>query len=393
MRKKILSFLKNHSFILQVVYFWGHSTLKFWGSFLPINPKQVVFASYGGRNFDDSPKALYEAMCKDDYFKDWTFIWAFVDIESHNIKRGEKVKIDTVQFFKILLTSKVWISNSGMDRNLGLCKKETIDIETWHGTPIKKIGRDQNKGMTVDTRWNYESKGKIRCAQSEYDLKIFERIMNAPREDFILCDLPRNDELVNYSTQKISQIRKDLKIPENKKVILYMPTYREYLRDADNEYYIAPPINLSKWNNALAQEYVLLFRAHYAVTSTMEIKEDNFIKNVSDFPSINDLYLASDILISDYSSAFIDFSILKRPMLCFAYDIDEYTKKRGLYMNLEQELPCSIDRNENDVLSHLSNLDYNACCIRAEQFHLKYSPHAGKATETIIQMLKEKIKS
>ncbi len=391
MRKRILDFLKAHTGILQIFYLMGHWLFKIWGVFLPMNKKRIIFASYGGRKFDDSPKALYDAICRDQYFDDWEFVWAFTDTSQHELSRGTKVQIDTPAFFSYLLTSRVWVSNSGMDRNLGICKKQTVSIETWHGTPLKKIGKDQTIGNSVEVRWNYDKGSKIRCAQSEYDLGIFQRIMDAPRKDFLLCDLPRNDELVNHTEEVVKKIKRRLNIPKGKKVLLYMPTYREYLTAKDHSCYIAPPMTLLKWKERLESEYVLLFRAHYAVTSIMGIKEDAFLRNVSDYPSINDLYMVSDILLSDYSSAYVDFSILERPMLCFAYDLEEYQAKRGLYIDLESELPCPIDRDEDTVLDRLSDLDYKAYSQKAKDFHHKYAPYAGYASEAVIKALKERL--
>lgn len=391
MRKRILDFLKLHNGILQIIYLVGHLVLRFIGMFCPIKNKQIIFASYGGKKFDDSPKVIYNAICKDKYFENWELIWAFVNPDDFSLIRGKKVKIDTLTFFIKLLSSKVWISNSGMDRNLGLCKKDTISIETWHGTPIKKIGADQQEGNSVAVRWNYTAYPCIRCAQSQYDLEIFERVMNAKKEEFLLCDLPRNDILANYNQKDIQSICKKLNIPKGKKVLLYMPTYREYLIDKNNACYIAPPITLSKWEEKLSDKYILLFRAHYEVTKIMDLTENEFVKDVSNYPDVNDLYLISDILISDYSSAFFDYSILGRPMLCFAYDLEEYSKKRGLYLNLEKELPCSIDRTEEMLINKIISLNYEKCCKKTKKFHEKYTSHAGNATNTIIERLKVRL--
>ncbi|MGI6439065.1 MAG: CDP-glycerol glycerophosphotransferase family protein [Sphaerochaetaceae bacterium] len=223
-----------------------------------------------------------------------------------------------------------------------------VVVNTWHGTPLKKIGE-----MSTLEQWQPKKKGKvdavtIRCAQSEYDREIFQRIFNASKESFILCDLPRNDELFNYSKKEIRDIRSHLNIPVGKKIILYTPTYREYLMTSSYVLYIKPPITLSKWKEQLGNQYVLLIRAHYAVTEALDIKEDEFIKNVSNYPSLNGLYVIADLMISDYSSTYFDYSILDRPMYCFAYDYEEYNEKRGLYLKLEDVLPCNINYNEDD---------------------------------------------
>lgn len=392
MRTKILNFLRIHPRVLNIFWKVAHVFFSFIGFFVPIRKKTMLITSFAGRKFDDSPKAIYEEVLSRREFDDWEIIWAFIEPDKHVIPRGKKIKIDTLSFFSALLYSKVWISNSGMDRNIDINRKKTIKIETWHGTPLKKIGQDQNSGVLG----NYEVHGSvdnstIRCAQSEFDREIFVRIFNADKKCFLMCDLPRNDSLLHYSLNDIRKIKRSIGICSEKKVLLYMPTYREYLVNEKNQTYIAPPIDLNRWKNELADNYVLLVRAHYAISESLKIVNDNFVIDVSDYPFINDLYSVADILISDYSSAYFDYSILDKPMLCFAYDLDEYKKKRGLYLDLDKTLPCSIDSDESDLLLHIKNLNYEDAKKNVRKFHLKYAPHAGNASRTVVDELIRKL--
>ncbi len=393
MRDKILNFLRVHPNILNVFWKVAHVVFSFIGLFVPIRKKTMLITSFAGRKYDDSPKALYEEILCRHEFDDWDIIWAFVDPKNFDIPRGRKIAIDTWPFFMALLYSHVWISNSGMDRNIDIRKKDIIKIETWHGTPFKKIGEDQNSG----TIGNYKECGPIdkktiRCAQSEFDRDIFVRVFNADKNCILLSDLPRNDGLFRYTDKDIIGIKKTLGIQEGKKVLLYMPTYREYLVNEKKQTYLAPPINLDYWRGELGNQYVLLFRAHYAVTAALNLKEDDFLKDASAYPYINDLYAVADILISDYSSAYIDYSILDKPMLCFAYDEEEYIKKRGLYINLHQELPCPIDKNENDLINHIKNINWAKESEATRHFHKKYAPYAGNASNIVVNKLIQELK-
>ena len=343
----------------------------------------IVITSFAGRNYDDSPKALYEEICKRKEFDDWEIIWVFVNPDDYIIPRGRKIKIDTPEFFHALMASKVWISNTGMDRDIYIVQPKTIKIETWHGTPLKKIGIDQNN-TAVGRRNSKLDNDTIRCAQSEYDREIFKRVFNASEESFLMCDLPRNDDLRFYDANKIIQIRKGLSIPEDKKVLLYMPTYREYDIDESNHYFAAPPIDLKKWETCLGDQYVLLVRLHYAVSKAMEIKDNAFVRDVSHYATLNDLYLAADCLISDYSSAYIDYSILERPMICFAYDYEKYSRNRGLYIDFNNELPCSILRTEDEVIEYIKNMDYEEARQKVIPFREKYAPYKGKSSSVVI---------
>jgi len=355
----------------------------------------MIFCSFGGRKFDDSPKAIYNEVCSRPEFDEWRLIWAFVDPDKFDIPRGEKIKVDTLAFFKALLYSKVWVSNSGMDRGIELKRKCNIRVETWHGAPLKKICGEENQNGMIGK--NQIPTGRlddetIRCAQSKYDQEIFKRIFNADDSALLLCDLPRNDELTTFNNEKIQNIKQELGLPSDKKVILYAPTYREYLINDSHENYLAPPIHLDKWERELGNDYCVLIRAHYGVTASLQIKDSNFVKNVSNYPSINDLYIISDILISDYSSSFIDYSILDRPMFCFAYDLEEYNEKRGLYVNLSETLPCTIDKDEETLLKHLKEMNVIDSSKQTMQFHQKFAPYAGKASKVVVDEILLRIK-
>ena len=126
MRNRIISFLKSHPTCVRM--FWGCARLfmYIWGAFVPLQEKTIIFCSFGGRKFDDSPKAIYDEICSKSEFDEWRLIWAFVDPEKYSLPRGEKVKVDTVSFFHALLYSRVWVSNSGMDRGIEFSGKQGI---------------------------------------------------------------------------------------------------------------------------------------------------------------------------------------------------------------------------------------------------------------------------
>lgn len=393
MRQKLIGFLKCHPGILNFCYRILGALLNFIGIFVKKKNK-IIFASYGGRKFDDSPYVLYKEICGRPEFNGFELIWAFVNPDAIDIPRGRKIKIDTPRFFYELLSSRIWISNTGADRDIGLSKKKVISVETWHGCPLKKICGEENENSAQNKVLNKKKKDAltIRCAQSEYDLEIFARVFNAEKSAFVLSDLPRNDELTGeISVERVVAIKEKLGLPQEKKVMLYMPTYREFCVDEHYDTYLAPPVDIKKWKARLQDEYILLIRAHYAVNKALNIVNDGFVVDVSTYPLINDLYIISDILISDYSSAYVDYSVLKRPMLCFAYDYDVYNTKRGLYLNLYDVLPCPIDTDEDALLDRIATLDYESYSKKTENFQKVYAPYAGNAAMRIVDAIVERI--
>ena len=393
MRDIIIAFVKNHYRVAHFLWAGMRFLLKVWGLFIPVKEQTIIFSSYGGRKFDDSPKALYDKICTMDEFRDWKLIWAFVNPDDFILSRGDKVKIDTFQFFKTLLSTQVWVGNSEIDRGIRLFSFKHIRIETWHGTPLKKICGEENQTSVERILSNRKiDKTTIRCAQSEYDRTIFSRLFSASKSAILLSDLPRNDSLLTYTQDRLYAIKEKLGINGNKKVILYAPTYREYLTNNKGENSITPPINFNKWENVLGEEYVLLIRAHYVVTEIMNLPTTPFVINVSNYACLNDLYAISDMMISDYSSTFFDYAIFDRPMFCFAYDLDEYSEKRGLYLDLEKELPCTVDRDEDSLLTHIKNVDYAKASKATKNFHERYAPYAGHACDRVIDVLLNRLK-
>ena len=393
MRDFFIYFIKMHPRIANCLWGTMRVFMKFVSLFVHVNEKSIIFSSFGGRRFDDSPRALYDKICSMDEFRDWELIWAFVDPEKYELPRGGKVKIDTLSFFKSLLSSHVWIGNSEIDRGIRLYSPKYIRIETWHGTPMKKICGEENETSVETINPNRRiDNSTIRCAQSEYDREIFARIFSAQEEAILLSDLPRNDSLLEYTQEKVHRIKSNIGIDLQKKVILYTPTYREYLISEGRKKEIIPPIDLKKWEQLLGDDYVLLVRAHYVVSDSLNLPENKFVVDVSKYDCLNDLYAISDMMISDYSSTFFDYSILHRPMFCFAYDLEEYSRRRGLYINLEKELPCVIDKDEDSLLSHIVNMNYASASEATRNFQLKYAPYAGHSCDIVINKLIERLR-
>ncbi len=395
MRERLILFLKQNPAVLNLFWKTARAFLEFIGLFVPVRGKTILFCSFGGRKFDDSPKAIYDEIIQRPEFNDWDLIWAFVEPDKVEMPRGRKIRIDTILFFYALLYSKVWISNSGMDRDIFIRRERTIKVETWHGTPLKKIGGEENQGsMLAKTlkKTGLLDVSTIRCAQSEFDREIFARIWHADPNAILLSDLPRNDALLRYTELDLESIKSALDIRRGAKVILYTPTYREYLVNEEKDFFIAPPINFKKWEERLDGEYVLLVRAHYAVSAAMNIQENSFVKDVSSYPVLNDLYAISDMMISDYSSTYFDYAILDRPMFCFAYDREEYEEKRGLYLNLDKDLPCEIDYYEDTLLDRILSIDMDAASQKTKIFHQKYAPYAGNASRIVVDKIVERLK-
>lgn len=391
-KKKIKSIVKYIKPVYKAYNKLGNAYIHFIQKTVKPNPRLILFVSFGGQKFDDSPKVIYEKMKKDSRFKNYIKVWA-LDHPEQFPQIKNVVKTDTPAYFKIALAARAWVTNSSVERGLNFKGENTFYFNTWHGTPIKLMGTDiasdNTSFNTTDNRIK-KSPVDIMMAQSDYEADIFSRTFHIDRSNFLMAGLPRNDELANYNAEIRKKYRKKLGIKNDRIAILYMPTFREYVKDKDREIVAAPPLNLNKWEQKLGDKYVFLFRAHYEVSKIMEIKENNFIKNVTSYPTLNELLIAADILISDYSSTFFDFSIMDKPMLYYAYDYEEYSKKRGMYFDIRNEIDgCD---NEEDLINFIKSMDYNTEINRTIKFRNKYVKYYGHASEAALDCIYDHIK-
>ena len=194
-KRSLINLVKYNGSIYNLYYRFGSFCVRLLGKFVSQKKNRIVFSSFGGRRYDDSPRCIYEAMLLDPRFKDYEFVWALGSPNDFIIPGAKKVKCDSFAYYKVLLSASVWISNSGMERGLSFKPATIFNLDIWHGSAIKHIGKDQ--GNTDLGKRIKESHNDIMLAQSKYDISIFSRVFNVPKENFRMIGLPRNDELVN----------------------------------------------------------------------------------------------------------------------------------------------------------------------------------------------------
>lgn len=378
-KNKVEFFIKHNKLIRDLFFYSFNLIMKTWSIFIKTDKNLVLINSFAGKRFNDSPRAIFEYIISHDEYKNLKIVWAFESPEKYHLPCN-KVKIDTIAYFFTALRAKYWITCVNIERGLHFKKKGTIYLNTWHGIPLKLVG-----SAVKHRKFNF-SNINIFCCSGEYDRKIYIRDFNVKSRNILNCGLPRNDELYNTNENTVIKKRKELNIPNNKKIILYTPTWRES-KDLGKSYEIAPPIDFSFWRKYLGNNYIILFRAHSFTTKTMNIKFNSFVHDYSSYNKLNDLLIVADVLISDYSSIIFDYSILERPILCFAYDYDEYTKERGFYFDLKNELPFSICKDEIELLSKIKTLDYLKESSKTATFKRKYLNYGGNATKMCVESL------
>lgn len=389
MKKKLFYTVKYVKWIYQLYFYLGSFVLNVLKLFVQPDDRLILFISFGGRKFDDSPKAIYDQMITDHRFDDFRLVWALNNPEAFDLKRGEKVKCDTLSYFRTALKARVWISNSTVERGLEFKGKNTFYFNTWHGTPIKKMGvdvGDENKSFKGKGQWRVDY---FTC-QGEYERDIFCRVFKGLDKNIAqVIGLPRNDIYANYSMEYMLSLRKKMNIPADKRVILYAPTFREYDQSSSMEVKVSVPIQINRWRKELGEKYVLLFRAHYEVAKGLNIQDDDFVREMSSYPQLEDLMIVSDMLISDYSSIFFDYSIMPKPMLAFCYDYDRYALERGMYFDIRDWLP-SAD-NEIELLKLIKSGEKDVHIARTRKFQQKYVTSFGAAVKKTLDVIYDEL--
>lgn len=403
---KEIPFLKN---ILKKLYLQKKA-----GSFDKIStkekpdPKLVLFESFQGRSYSCSPRAIYEYMINSPEFKDYRYVWVFRNTNAHGSfpSNTKLVRFDSDESFKCYAKAGTWIVNSRL-RDFIKPENGQKYVQCWHGTPFKKIGCDvQAAGNATSTveeihaEYINEAK-KISvllspspfCTQkltSAFGLKALGK-----EEIIVENGYPRNASLFYFNSEKVSNIKRYFGIPENKKVILYCPTFRDNQFSGEG-YQLKLKLDFERLRKNCGDDFVVLFRAHYFIASHFDFeKYSGYVFNASRYDNINDLYIISDALITDYSSVFFDYANLNRPILFYHYDVEEYkTQMRDFYFGTAM-LPGFIAQTQdkleeclNQVLDDIRNggdglLKYKAVM---KAFRKKFTPLDNeKAAETAVR--------
>jgi CDP-glycerol glycerophosphotransferase len=339
----------------------------------------MVLFSALGRRYNDSPKAIYEYMITQARFKDYKFVWTLEDLASEIPGHPTKVKADSFQYFKTTLKARYWITSVNIERSLRYKKKDCVYLNTWHGVSLNAVGN----GVPGRNDFDF-SHLNFFCYESDWNKRLLMQSFNAPEHIMLASGLPRNDALYHVTVDKIQELKKNLDLPLDKKIILYAPTWRDS-DDQGKTYSLKPPIHLEKWEERLRDDYVLLFRTHHYTTKLLGVQFNDFVRDYSSYPTINDLFMVSDLLISDYSSCITDYSILERPIICFGYDYDTYSKQRGLNIDFQTAMPSGIQRTEEEVLDHILTMDVEKECRKTrEMLKNKFTYIGGHATEICV---------
>ena len=358
-------------------------------SVLPLKGERVLFLSDVRGSMDGNFRFIYEKL-PEGY-----------DVRT-SFKADRSVKRSLKEYMRqciYLATSKyIFLEDYAECTAFMHVRKSQELIQLWHGSgAFKKFGHSRaGEGSPERIHPGYKRYTKI-FVSSGFIRLCYSEAFNVPPERVIAAGVPRTDVFFDekYKEEKIKAFYERCPEACKKKVIVFAPTYRgAKVGDAS---YGFEKLDLDMLYKALHEEYVFIIKWHPALynnISTGKVKGfdleryKGFAYDLSDVREVNDLLFAADILITDYSSVIFDYALLKKPIIYFAYDLEEYENTRGLYFPFPDYVYGDVARNTSELITAVRNghFDKEKHRVFTEKF---ISANDGRAAEKVLKNVLE----
>lgn len=353
---------------------------------LIIKKENIVLLSNGLKTFDGNTKYLYNFLDNESNLLEFKFFWVTDNKSEYKkmLKNNYKIIYSySIKGLVTILKSKIYvitISINDIIDGLYVCKDKTV-IQTWHGIPIKSLGKKAGKYYSkceIEKQINrcFNMKYTYVLSSSKYIEELFTECFDVKNEKFLPYGYPRNDifrEKNNLENKKLI-LGGD---HEESKIILYCPTWRE-----NGNFKLLPfdDGNISKFNTFLKENNMIFLLKLHPLHQTESILSNNFsniklIKNEFNLDT-QELLQVTDILLTDYSSIFFDFILMNKPTLFLPYDYDEYSKTRDFLYPYYDNIPGPIINNYRDLERELLNPDKDIYKFKRKLINDKFNDYS-----------------
>ncbi|MET8681417.1 CDP-glycerol glycerophosphotransferase family protein [Streptomyces sp. NPDC004647] len=361
-----------------------HELLKF-----PVDRDLVLFEAQEGRGYADSPRYIYEELVRRGL--PLRAVWSYSGDRSSFPDDVRLVRRGSWEYVRVLARARYWVDSHGFP-SIYAKRPETRYLQTWHGQAIKYMGFDAPELRFGSPERQQQHRDMI----SRWDVLIspsqeFERTFVRANEftgELLTCGLPRNDPLVRWNEpeqrDRAAAARARLQIPDGRRMLLYAPTFRDGERGTGNSI----RIDLAEIAERCGRDWTVVVRPHYYENFTVPREVGHVVRDGRPFADINDLLLASDALLTDYSSVMFDYANLGRPILLFTDDYEHYRdSSRGMYYDLPEIAPGPMLTTTEELADSLREIDR----VRLEsagryaRFQTMFNSHeTGRASKTVV---------
>jgi CDP-glycerol glycerophosphotransferase len=317
---------------------------------------KVVYNSFAGR-FSDSPRALYESLLRRVPAAE--HVWLADPAHGGLFPDGvATVALGSPESIAALEAADVLIANTHTEVEWKK-RPDAVYLQTWHGTPLKRIhwdvlwapeGRLERLSRDVE-KWDYlvspnGSSTELLRGAFRFGGEVLE------------TGYPRNDVLSSRDRDPVrARVREQLGIADGVRAVLYAPTWRDDVVFAGGDGAIDLHLDVDAFADELGADHCLLLRLHYMLTGRLRAVEHPAVRDVSFHPDIAELYLAADVLVTDYSSTMFDFAVTGRPQLFYTYDLDHYRDvQRGFYFDFAPVAPGPLIETTPALIAALRTL-------------------------------------
>ena len=358
---------------------------------LPLARGSAVFESHMGRQYSDNPRAVYEELRR--RLPDAPVTWSYKDSREGFPDNARLVRRGSWRYHLALARAEFWVDNQGFPHHLPK-REATRYLQTWHGTALKRMGFDvpaQRAASLTEQQQTQQATDRFDwfLVRGGHDERTLVRSLRLQAE-VLRTGYPRNDVLVQRGAGREAEraeLRRRLGIPESHRVLLYAPTFRQSANGTVPP--LEVPFDLHRFVQSFGGEWVLLIRAHYLTSVHIPTTLRHAVVDVSQVHDVTPLLLASDALVTDYSSILFDYALLDRPMLFLQQDRTEYLEEgRGSYFDLHDQAPGPIVEDEPGLFAALSGLDEQGAAFSAarREFAVRYGEYdRGQAAQEVVQ--------
>jgi CDP-glycerol glycerophosphotransferase (TagB/SpsB family)/glycosyltransferase involved in cell wall biosynthesis len=350
---------------------------------LPVDENLAVYAAYWYRGYACNPAALYEKAR--EIAPGVHGVWVVGKGRADSLPAGvDHVVAGSARYLRTMARAKYLVNNVNFPYELSK-RPGSVLLQTQHGTPLKKMGLDLRDYPVAAAGFNFDrlveqcERWDFLVSPNPHTTEVFTRVFPGHYE-VLPTGYPRADRLVNATADEVRQLREALGIEPGHTAVLYAPTHRDWQDTAE---LLLDPEQLAA---QLGGDHVLLVRAHYFdAPGTMELPK---VRDVSTYPSVEELCLAADVLITDYSSVMFDYATLDRPIVIYAPDWEKYRQSRGVYFDLLQQPPGTVATTPERLAEVLRTAEYAGATAakQREAFRTRFCPYDdGRAAERVVR--------